>query len=103
MKYNDPEHEELYHKLMDELSKTDDPVKIEALAKIMRSKLTSIIASAQMLADDLDDVDDQAAEQRDLAQIIVESARSIAVMLDAARDAEDSEDQPPEEDDLPHN
>lgn len=88
MKYSDPQSEALYQQWLETLANHSDPVRIATFAAAMRSKLTSIIASAQMLSDDLNHSKPDLAEEHELAALIVEAARSISVILDAATDVE---------------
>jgi hypothetical protein len=97
VKYDDPELEALYKEWTELLRTSGDPIKIQKLARIMRSKLTSIIASAQMLTSDLELIQGETAEQRDLADLIVDAARAISVILDAATDIEVYNGLPPDE------
>ena len=97
MKYNDPELESLYNEWIEQLRTSSDPLKIQQLARVMRSKLTSIIASAQMLTNDLDRIEGETTEQQDLAGLIVDAARAISVILDAATDIEVYNGLPPDE------
>ena len=97
MKYNDPELESLYNEWIEQLRTSSDPIKIQELARVMRSKLTSIIASAQMLTSDLDHIESETTEQQDLAELIVDAARAISVILDAATDIEVYKGLPPDE------
>jgi GTP1/Obg family GTP-binding protein len=97
VKYNDPELESLYNEWIEQLRTSSDPLKIQQLARVMRSKLTSIIASAQMLTNDLDRIEGETTEQQDLAGLIVDAARAISVILDAATDIEVYNGLPPDE------
>lgn len=88
MKYSDPQSEALYQQWLETLANDSDPVRIATFAAAMRSKLTSIIASAQMLSDDLSQFNQNLDEEHELTALIVEAARSISVILDAASDVE---------------
>jgi len=95
MPYHTEVHEEIYTMWCEQLALIPQGKMVQETAHIMRSKLTSLIGCAQLLLEDDDDDTDE--ETLALAHMILQSAQTIAVLLDAAVDAETAKQTPQQE------
>jgi len=86
MKYDTECYDRLYKQWTHALVLVSDEERLETLSSVMRSKLTSLIGTAQILADDLRSMDTLDEDHVQLAETVIQSARFISVMLDAAMD-----------------
>ena len=86
MKYDAESYDRLYKQWTHALVLVSDEERLQTLSSVMRSKLTSLIGTAQILADDLRSVDGLNEDQIQLTDTVIQSARFISVMLDAAMD-----------------
>ena len=86
MKYDAECYDRLYKQWTHALVQISDEERLQTLSSVMRSKLTSLLGTAQILADDLRNLDPLDDDYLQLADTIIQSARFISVVLDAAMD-----------------
>jgi len=86
-------YEDLYKEWMEQLADIDSDELIVQVSSVMRSKLTSIIGSGQILGDELKDLSTDASDQQELLEAIIASARYISTMLDAVVDMAHQQEQ----------
>jgi signal transduction histidine kinase len=86
MKYDAECYDRLYKQWTHALVQISDEERLQTLSSVMRSKLTSLIGTAQILADDLRNLDSLDEDHVQLADTVIQSARFISVILDAAMD-----------------
>ena len=86
MKYDAECYDRLYKQWTNALVQISDEERLQTLSSVMRSKLTSLLGTAQILADDLRNMDPMDDDYLQLADTIIQSARFISVVLDAAMD-----------------
>jgi len=86
MGYDTKFYEDLYKEWMAQLKTIPNEELVEQVSSVMRSKLTSIIGSGQILSAELADIDEDTTDQQELMEAIVASARYISIVLDAAVD-----------------
>jgi len=86
MGYDTKFYDDLYKEWLEQLKTIPNEELVEQVSSVMRSKLTSIIGSGQILTAELNDLDADTTDQQELMAAIVASARYISIVLDAAVD-----------------
>lgn len=86
MRYDSVKSNELYETWVMRFSSALPDLLIDELARILRSKLTLLLGTAEILADDLDHIEPDHDDIQHLLETIIQSGRQISIMLDAAID-----------------
>lgn len=86
MRYDSAKSNELYETWVMQFSSVLPDLLIDELARILRSKLTSLLGTAQILADDLEQLEPATDDIHHMIETIIQSGRHISIMLDAAID-----------------